>query len=417
MSSLLLKNVILDGSRKDVFVADGFFREIADCISLPAAEVIDAGGALSIHPPFYNAHTHAAMTLLRGYADDFELFRWLSEYIWPAEARMTEEAVYHGTRLAILEMIHSGTVFFNDMYWHQRAALRAAEEMGVRACIGMLQLSNPDPAMRGKLDNEWLWERRAQLPSRIQLAYAPHAIYTVSGEVLRRTAELARENNAWIHIHLAETEKEFSDSRKEHGMTPTEYLDSLGLLTERTLCAHAVWMTDSDLDRIASRASVLVHMPVSNMKLGSGAFPYERARKAGCRLALGTDGVSSNNNLSMLEEMKFAALLAKYGASSPEVLPADAVFHMATAAGADAFAIPAGKIEAGLEADCMLVRRDNVRMVPDHHSISNLVYSADSSCVDTVLCQGRILMRSGRIPGEEEIIEEARRAAATLALK
>ena len=412
MSTLLLKNVILDGKNTDVLIEGNRFKRIAPEIAGPADRVIDAAGRKALIPPFYNTHTHAAMTLLRGYADDMELFTWLNDYIWPAEAKLTEEDVYCGTRLAILEMIRSGTVFFSDMYWHQRGAIRAAEEMGVRAAIGLLYLSGSDGEVleRNRRSNEELLASRGGDSGRIQVTYAPHAIYTVSELVLRRIAEDARANDLVIHIHASETPREVEECRAAHdGLTPIEYLDRLGILGRRTVLAHCTHLTDRDIELIRERRAVIAHMPCSNMKLCSGAFRFRDARDlAGCRVTIGTDGASSNNNLSMLDEMKFAALLAKHESGVPTAARDADVFNLATRCGAEAYGIDAGVIAAGKLADAVLVKLDHPQMIGDYNLVANLVYSADSSVIDTVICDGRVLMESGRVENETEILEQAR---------
>ena len=231
MSSILLRNVVLNGSTVNVRIEGNRFQSISQAVPAESAdETLDAHGAMAILPAFYNAHTHAAMSLLRGYADDLDLFDWLSNHIWPVEARLTNEDVYAGTRLAILEMIKSGTVFFNDMYWRGRQAVRAADEMGVRACVGMLRQAMTSEAFVAMLDNDWLLENRDNLSPRIQISVAPHAIYTTTEEILRDVADTAKKHGLVIHTHLAETKKEFDDCMEQHGMSPTAYVDRCGIL-------------------------------------------------------------------------------------------------------------------------------------------------------------------------------------------
>lgn len=415
MSSILIRSVIHEGSLCDVLIRDNKFEKIAPQIDVSADKVISCNGKRAILPPFYNAHTHAAMTLMRGYADDYELFKWLSEYIWPTEARLTREHVYHGTRLACLEMIKSGTVFFNDMYWLQLETVRAVEEMGMRACIGMLDLSTADGSRLERVDNAELLERRNSFSDRISLAFAPHAIYTVSTRGFEQTAaDFEKTPDIFLHTHIAETKQEFDNCLKEHGKTPIAYLDSFGLLNERSILAHAIYLTDDDFYLVAKRGAVLVNMPASNMKLTSGAFRYAKALEHKCRVAIGTDGASSNNSLSMISEMKLAALLAKHEEKSPELLDARTVYNAASLNGAKAFGIHAGKIEAGYLADCLLVNLETPSMTPNFHIHSNMVYAADPSCIDSVICDGRILMENHYVEGEEEIISSAASAAREL---
>ena len=418
MKNLLIRNVTLDGGVCDIFINGNRIERIAPGIQTAAGYVIDGTGKAAV-PPFYNTHTHAAMTLLRGYADDMELFRWLNDYIWPAEGRLTGEDIYAGTRLALLEMIRTGTVFFNDMYWYQPDVIRAVEEMGLRAALGLLFLEagTDEVRARNRRCNEELLSLRGSGSGRILVTCAPHSIYTVSGPTLEEAAELAVREDLPIHIHLAETEREVEECRAAHGgMTPVEWIDKLGLLTPKTILAHAVHLTDADIERIRERGAVIAHMPNSNRKLCSGQFRFHAVSDcAGCRVTLGTDGCASNNSLSMFSEMKAAALGAKTESMLPTAGRDEEIFRAATRNGAEAFGLDAGVIAPGKLADALLIDLAAPFLVGDYHLTSNLVYAADSSCVDTVICDGRILMEHRRVPGEREIVEEARRCCRRLA--
>ncbi|MBR4171408.1 MAG: amidohydrolase [Kiritimatiellae bacterium] len=423
-TTLRIIHAVLNGTRVNISIADNTFAKIepeaesgvanlqSEDTSVP---VLDAEG-MWIVPAFYNAHTHAAMSLLRGYADDMELFTWLNEYIWPVEGTLTPRQIYEGTRLAILEMIHSGTVFFNDMYWNPEITLRAVEEMGVRAALGRLFIEeSPGKILEKNLCSSRALEsayRGSSARDRIQLTYAPHAIYSVSGITLSRVAEMAKETGEMIHIHASETSKEVEDCAKEHGMSPIAWLDTCGLLTSRTVLAHCVHLSTRDVAILRDRGAIACSCPWSNAKLCSGQFNYRQVvEEYRCRVALGTDGCASNNNLSMFDEMKAFSLLAKARSGDPKCAPAASVLHIATKHGAEAFGIHAGVIAEGWLADCLLVNPASLPLVPMHHLEANLVYSADTSCVDTVICNGRVLMRHGVIPGEGDIIEAARSAA------
>lgn len=410
MQNLLLKNVILGGKVQDVLISGNRFRRISERLEEKAEQVIDGGGELALIPPFYNLHSHAAMTLLRGYADDMELFTWLQKYIWPAEALLTHEDVYWGTKLALLEMIRSGTVFVNDMYWHQTASLDAVEEMGLRAAIGYMFICVPGGGVleSNRKANAELKERAASRSSRVHLTYAPHAIYTVNAKALLEIAEEAKQNQAVLHIHAAETLREVQECQAQHGMTPVAYLDSLGLLGPATVLAHCTHLTDEDLAIISERKAVIAHNPVSNMKLCSGLFRFQSALESGCRIGIGTDGCASNNNLSMLEEMKFAALSAKVQSGQPTAGRDLDVFAAATRTGCTLFDIDGGEIAEGKLADALLVRLQHPQMLGDYNLIANLVYSADSSVMDTLICDGKILMLHGKIEEEDEILARNR---------
>ena len=417
-ASLLLRNVVHDGQVTDVRIDHGLFTAIgAQPPDAVADQVIDARGRQAIVPPFYNSHTHAAMTLLRGYAEDLELATWLTDHIWPAEATLTADDIYAGTRLAILEMIKSGTVFFNDMYWEQPATVRAALELGVRAQVGLLYITGPDgrPNPRSAASNAALLELEPDLPSRITVAHAPHSPYTVDRGQLEWIGADSADTGRRIHTHAAETASEVQDCLAAHGATPIAYLDRLGLVTERSVLAHCVHLTDEDRWTIADRGAVIAHMPVSNLKLCSGFFEHERALEAGCQVVLGTDGAASNNSLSMLAEMKSAALLAKSQAGSPLAGRDHVMLAAATREAALAFGIDGGAIEVGRVADALLVDLDHHTMVGDYSLTANLVYSAEPDVIDTVICDGQVLMQHRRVAGEQEIVAAARETCARLA--
>jgi len=412
MFDLLLKNAVLrDGRKVDIAIAGGHFAKIAPVIDESALEVFDCQG-MALLPPFYNCHTHTPMTLFRGYADDLELFPWLNEHIWPAEAKLNEEDVYHGTRLAILEMIKSGTVFCNDSYFWLNGTIRAVQEMGIRACIGLFWIN-----VGNRQQCEWRQAENAEIfkawkagaySDRIQISRDPHAIYSVPEAELRKLAELSAEENLTMHMHLAETEQEFNDCRRDHnGMTPFEYADACGLINDRARLAHCVWMTDSDRKLAAEKGAVLISNPTSNMKLCSGMFHFKEAEKAGCRIALGTDGCASNNAHSFFSEMKIAALVGKIQSGDPTACPATRVFEYATQA-AKYFVPEAGEIAEGKLADAMLINTNQPYFVGDYNLVSNLVYAGESSCVDSLLCDGKFLMKHRVVEGEEEIIAKAR---------
>lgn len=388
-NTLLVKNVLHDGRKTNILVEGNRFRNMAAPEETVADKVIDAQGK-AILPPFFNTHTHAAMSLLRGYADDMPLFKWLSEYIWPFENKMTSHDIYEGSKLAVREMIKSGSVFFNDMYFDLEETVRAVDESGMRAALGVTFVeSHSKSQQEDKLQMLRHWNDPTG--GRIQLTVAPHAIYTVSDELFRKCAETAHEMNLKLHVHLSETAKEVEDCVREHGMTPVRYLDSLGVLGPNVIAAHVVHVDREEMDILAERGVTISHCPCSNMKLASGVFKAKQLIEAGCKITIGTDGDSSNNNQDMREEMKFAALLAKMSSGDPETLPADEAFRWATAAGAEAFDIDSGVIAQGKLADFILVDLNDERMRPCHHLVSNWVYSADTSAIDKVVCDGKVI--------------------------
>jgi 5-methylthioadenosine/S-adenosylhomocysteine deaminase len=421
MKKIALKSVTLQAegacmSKKDILIEGGRFARICESLSpqdLDGAEVVDCN-RFAILPAFYNGHTHAAMTLVRGYADDMELGRWLTQYIWPFEAKLTAGDIEIGSRLAVLEMIKSGTVFFADMYWHREQTMKVVEEMGVRAAIGVTisdLLSSPEVLEQ---NFEFLKNHTGE-SERVKLVVMPHSVYAVGNQVLTRCVEVARSEGYLIHTHLSETLKEVNDCKEKYGCSPVEFWDKLGGLNERFIAAHCVHFSDEDVRLFAGAGATAVLNPCSNLKLSSGIPPIPALMAGGVKLALGTDGASSNNNLDMHEEMKFAALLAKVSASA-ETLPAWEALKMATVNVARAYGLcDAGEIREGALADALLVDLDNERMVPCHDLVSNWVYSGDSSCIDSVICNGRFVMRGRHVDGEEEIKEAARACAKRLA--
>ena len=391
MKTLLIKNVLLKDRKTDILVADGRFKSLCAPEGTRADETLDAEGT-AILPPFYNTHTHAAMSLLRGYADDMPLQKWLQDYIWPYENKMTAQDIREGSRLAVREMIRTGTVFFSDMYFEIDQTIAVVQEFGIRAAIGVTFVDSHSKSQQAdKLDMLRNWVDPSG--GLITLTVAPHAIYTVSPDLLVKCADTARSLGLKLHIHLSETRQEVEDCLRAHGTTPVRYLDSLGFLGPDVIAAHVVHVDEEEAAILASRGVTIAHCPCSNMKLASGIFPYKMLHEAGCRITLGTDGDSSNNNLDMREEVKFAALLAKVSSGDPEVLPAAEALEMATRSGAEAFGLDAGVIREGALADALLVRLDDPRMQPCHNLISNWVYAAGSSCIDSVICNGNIVMK------------------------
>lgn len=412
--TLVITDTRVDGVRSDIRVAGDRIAEIEPHDPerpVPGdARRIDGSGTAAL-PGLMNGHTHAAMALLRSYADDLPLMTWLQEKIWPFEARLTEEDVYWGTRLGCLEMIRTGTTFFNDMYWHFDGIARAAVDAGMRAVVSgvFIDMGDADRAEQQREQALACLERAADYPDRIGFAFGPHAIYTVSGDSLRWVAERAAEHDAPVHIHLAETGAEVDDCLRAHSVRPVGYLDAVGLLGPRTVAAHAVHLTDEEIGLLAERGVHVVHNPVSNLKLASGGpMRYRALKNAGVNVLIGTDGSASNNNLDLLEELKFAALAAKHATGDPTALPADEALALATTNAARAFGVEAGELEPGALADIVLVDLESPYMFPGHDLAADLVYSAHGRAVTTTICDGRVLMEEGVVPDEAEIRREVR---------
>ncbi|MBQ3720414.1 MAG: amidohydrolase [Fibrobacter sp.] len=419
MHKILLKSVVLPGQGGDrvvdVLIAGNRFARIGEVPPEESlgAEVVDCS-SFAIFPAFYNGHTHAAMTLLRGYADDMPLQKWLQEYIWPFEAKLTGDDIDVACRLALLEMIKSGTVFFADMYWHRERTIKVVGEMGIRAAVGVTfaeSLMSPE-AIEGNF--KFLAAHTGE-SERVRLAVAPHSVYTVGETLLKRCADFARSENFMVHTHLSETKKELEDCERQYGCSPVRLLERAGMLGSNLAAAHCVHLSDDDMKAFVDSGATAVLNPNSNLKLASGIPPIDRLLRSGANVALGTDGDSSNNNLDMHEEMKLAALLAKVQGGA-ETLPAHEALKMATVHVARAYGLmDAGEIKEGFLADCLLVDLKNERMVPGHNLVSNWVYAADSSCIDSVICNGKFVMRGRHVDGEEEIVRNAETCAKRLA--
>jgi len=413
--SLTVTGATLDGEAVGLRSVDGLITALgADVRAEPGDDVLDGAGCALV-PGLVNGHTHAAMTLFRGYGSDLPLMEWLEAHIWPKEALLTDDDVYWGTRLACLEMIRSGTVRFWDMYWRPSAVARAVESAGMRATVGLPLIDGLDPARGRELRADALrsLDELADLGPRVGASLAPHGFYTVSDESLRWIAEQAAERTLPIHIHFLEIEDEVTGLLERAGEAPGPYLDRLGLLTPRTVLAHAVWMGEEDLDVVAERGAVVVTNPVSNMKLAVGrVFPYEAVRTRGIPMGLGTDGASTNNSLDLLADMKVFALLQKHDRDDPAAVPADEAWAIATGARAPALG-QSGRVAVGEPADFLLVRLDAPEMSPGH-LVPNLVYAASGSVVDATVVDGRVLMRDRRVDDEEEIRAKANEAARRL---
>ncbi len=411
----VLKNVFFDGAKRDILIVGNLFEKVTRPLELSdydGAEIVDCSH-FAIMPAFYNGHTHAAMSLLRGFADDMELGKWLREYIWPTEAKLTDADIRVGSRLAVLEMIKSGTVFFADMYWHREQTMRVVEEMGIRAAIGVTfaeSLMSPE----AWANNIEFLKNHTGESERVQLVVMPHAIYTVGDKKTAELIELAHSEHYKIHTHLSETMTEIKECEEKYNCTPVEFWQRLGGLDENFSAAHCTHFTPSDRKIFAESGAIAILNPCSNMKLNSGIPQIAEMLMDGLKLGLGTDGDSSNNNLDMQEEMKTMALLAKY-LGTAETLPAEDALKMATCNVAQFFGINAGRIAEGCLADCLLIDMNNERMVPCYNVYSNWVYSANSSAIDSVMCNGNFVMRGRHVDGEEEILRDACECASRLA--
>jgi len=413
--SLAVRGARLDGETVGLRCVDGRITAIGPEVeAAPGDETIDAAGAPLV-APLLNGHTHAAMTLFRGSGGDLPLMPWLREKIWPVEAKLDADDVYWGARLACAEMIRSGTTRFWDMYWRPEATARAVDDAGLSAAIGAPLFDHDGDAAGMRERALRSLDHLAGLGPAITPALAPHSIYTVSERSLRWIAELADERGLPLQIHLAETEHEVAECLADHGLRPAAYLDSLGVLGERTVLAHGVWLDREELELIAARGCTVVANPAANMKLAvGGVFPYPAARAAGVAIGLGTDGAGSNDSLDLLAELKLFALSQKHAAADPTAITAAAAWAIAT--GARAPLLGAGKVlSVGAAADFLLLRPDSPELGIGELT-SNLVYAATGAAVDTTVVAGRVLMREGKVPDLTEIVARARERAHRLGL-
>jgi len=354
-------------------------------------------------PGLVNAHTHAAMSLMRGLADDLPLMRWLQEHIWPAETRhVSPRFVRDGTILACAEMLRGGITCFNDMYFFPEAALEAALEAGMRAALGLIVIDFPtayasDPAdyLRKGLA---LRDRHGENPL-VSFCLAPHAPYTVSDPTFRQIATLAAELDLPVHVHVHETENEIERSLAEHGVRPLERLRRLGLLEPGLIAVHAVHLNKDEIELLGRHGCSVAHCPSSNLKLASGFAPLEALRSAGVNLSLGTDGAASNNRLDLFAEMRTAALLAKAVARDAQAMPAHAVLRAATLGGARALGLGAriGSIEPGKRADLVAVALRGPELAPCYDPVSHLVYAAGREHVTHVWVDGELRVLDGEL--------------------
>ena len=370
-----------------------------------------------IAPGLINTHTHAAMSLFRGIADDRKLQDWLEKYIFPAEAKnVSPEFVRWGTRLGCLEMLLGGTTTFTDMYYFEDVVAEVAKEAGMRGVLGETIIGFPVADAKTPADSLAFTARyleRFRNDPLVVPAVAPHALYTNSDETLRAARALANRFGAPLLIHLAETKKENDDTLATRHMTPTAVLDSLGVLTGRTVAAHCVWVNDADMRILKQRGVGVAHCPTSNMKLGSGVAPIVKMLALGIPVGVGPDGpAGSNNDFNLFEEMDLAAKLQKVTALDPQVLPAAQALDMATILGARALGLDKeiGSLEPGKRADLITIRLDRPNAVPMYDPVSQIVYALKAEDVRDVMVNGRPVVRDAKILTLDSaaILEKAR---------
>lgn len=406
--TFLIKDVDLlsMGDTKDIvyntniYIEDDRIIHIGDIREdIEVERIIDGRNKLAM-PGLVNAHTHIGMSLLRNYADDVPLHKWLTEKIWPVEDKLNGEDIYWGSLLSMIEMIESGTTAFCDMYFFMDEVAKGVVESGMRAVLTRGLIEEPDNPNRKLNETRDLFKNwNGKGNDRIKVMVAPHAPYTCSADFLLKTMDLAKELDTGIHIHLSETKKELEDSIKSHGKSPIKYVNDLGLFDFHTIAAHCVHIDDEDIDIISKKSVYPVNNPGSNLKLASGFAPVDKMLKKGISVALGTDGSSSNNNLNMFEEINLAAIVNKAVNMDAISVPAYSALEMGTLNGAKAldWEDDIGSIKVGKKADIILIDMDKSHLYPKHSLISALSYSAQGSDVDTVIIDGKIVMEKREI--------------------
>jgi 5-methylthioadenosine/S-adenosylhomocysteine deaminase len=394
-----------------IAVHQGRIREVLPSAEARARYQADQQSHLSGHvliPGFVNTHTHAAMTLFRGIADDLPLQTWLKEHIWPAEQRWVNDAmVRDGTRLACAEMMRGGVTCFNDMYFYPDEVAKVASECGMRATVGLIVVDFPTVWARDAdeyLDKGTHVHDRFRDDPLIRTAFAPHAPYSVSDAPFARVRTLADELDIPVHIHVQETAGEVLDSIREHGASPIARLDGLGLLSHRLVAVHMIHLEDEEIARVAECGASVVHCPESNLKLANGFCPLQRLLDAGINVALGTDGAASNNDLDLHGEMRTAALLAKGVTGDAAALPAAIALQMATLNGARALGLDdeIGSLRAGKSADIVAMDLSALETQPVHDPLSHVVYAGNRSLVTHVWIAGRPVLKERELLTLEE---------------
>jgi len=397
-----------DGSKKNVIIEENVITSVGKEKDR-SGTVIDGKKKLVL-PSFVNTHTHLAMTLLRGSGDDLPLQEWLETKVWPVEKRLTGEAAYYGSLLGAMEMVKSGTTCFVDMYFYCRDIAKAVEKIGIRGYLGSGIFDFPSPESEKPFETAVKFIKEYTNKSELIVpVMAPHALYTCSEETFYKCLDVSRKYDLIFHTHVSETEKEVKEFEEQKGVRPVEYLYENEFLSEKFLAAHCIWLNDAEIDMFAEKRVKVSHNPISNMKIAAGVMRLPEMVKKGITVSLATDGAASNNSLDMMEVMKVCALLHKVYTGDPTAVSAAAVFEMATVKGAESLGLKAGLLKEGYLADILLVDLNEANAVPYHDFVSNVVYSMHGGNVDTVICNGKIIMQEKELVNvdEEAVLEKA----------
>ncbi|WP_253737862.1 amidohydrolase [Halohasta salina] len=393
--------------------------EVIEVGDVSAAETLDATGCL-VMPGLTNAHTHVAMTLLRGHADDKPLDAWLQEDIWPVEAELTPEDIRVGTELGLVEFIKNGITGFADSYFEVSEIAAATEQSGLRAnlCHAFITIGKDDEAARADAQEglDIAREFEGAADGRITTALMPHSLTTVETEYLEAFVSEAREAGIPLHYHANETENEVDPIVSEHGVRPLEYAADLGMLTDDDFLAHCVHVDETEIDLLAETGASVIHCPASNMKLASGIAPIQEMLDAGVNVGLGTDGAASNNDLGLFDEIRDAAMIGKLARGDARDVAAEDAVRMATEGSAEAIGLPVGRLEAGGTADLAVVDFDAPHLTPIHDYVSHLAYAVRGSDVRHTICDGEVLMEDREVQtlDEADVKQRASEAAAAL---
>lgn len=431
MKTLFTNAFILTADDKNKWIKDGFMlvdgKTIAalgdgdelSSIQGQADQIVDLKGKW-VMPGWINTHGHAAMSILRGFADDYPLQIWLEDKMWPMEAQFTAETVRWGTALAIVEMLKSGTTCFVDMYDHMDAVAEVVEESGIRGVLtrGIIGLCS-EAEQKAKLKEATSFAERwhTQAGGRITTMMAPHSAYTCPPEYIRRIVEEAVRLSLPIHIHLSETKAEVEQNVTDYGERPVKHLEKIGLFHCPTLVAHAVHLTEEEMEILKAYDVKISHNPSSNLKLGSGIAPVPQLIDKGFHVSIGTDSAASNNNLDMFEEVRLAALIHKGVHQDPTLIPAETAFKMGTRWGAEAvFLSTVGSLEVGKEADFIVLDPRQAHLQPEQDPLSHIIYSAKGADVTDVYVQGRHVVKNRECIylDEEKVVYEANKALSRL---
>lgn len=377
---------------QNILIENNEIKEI-DSVSDKSGRVIDASNSV-VMPGLINTHTHLSMTLFKGYGEDLPLQQWLQEKIWPIEEKLKDKHCYWASLLGLIEMIKTGTTCFNDLYFHMDETAKACEEVGVRALLARAVLDID--GLKGRFKDSERFIKNWKNSELITPITGPHAIYTCSEELLRKVKSQAEKYNTKIHIHLSETEKEVRDCLKEKGMRPTEYLEDIGLLSDKVIAAHSVHLNKKEIEILKRNDSSISHCPASNMKLASGVAPISKMLNSSLNVSIGSDGSGSNNSLNLFNELKIAGLLQKVNKMNAKAIKVNDLVKMATANGAKALGLNTGKIKEGKKADLIMINLNREDLKPVHRIKSNLIYSFNGQ-VDTSIINGKIVMKNRKI--------------------